>query len=77
MVSCWVSLISTTGLPLGQFSSDHVETSFAIQGMLSALQTSAGLGEGSINSIDTDLAEIAYLQTGEIVRQLFTAISYF
>lgn len=68
MVCAWVSLLSSGGLPLCQASSDGVETSFAVEGVLSALQTSAGVAGADITHIETDTALISYAKSGDIVR---------
>ncbi|CEO97990.1 Roadblock/LAMTOR2 domain-containing protein [Plasmodiophora brassicae] len=73
MVCAWVSLLSSGGLPLCQASSDGVETSFAVEGVLSALQTSAGVAGADITHIETDTALISYAKSGDIV--MFAATS--
>ena len=68
MVCCWISIITTSGIPIAQFASDGLPVPFSVQGVLVALQSNA-----AIRRIETELADIAYQLTScsEIVTSLF------
>eukprot|EP00474_Spongospora_subterranea_P010973 CRZ11431.1 hypothetical protein [Spongospora subterranea] len=61
MGCCWMAIVSSAGMPIFQYSSDGIDTPFAIQGLLTALQTSTQSYQCQVDVIHTKTASIAYL----------------